>query len=129
MIYGIGVDIVLISRFEALYRRFKEKLAEKLFAEVEMAYWHRLPEAKRIKYLAKHFAAKEAASKALGTGFREGISLRDIAITRNQVGKPELHFYNQALQKITALKIKGAHVSFADESTHVVAMVVMECDK
>ena len=124
MIIGIGIDIVKISRIEQDLARFGEKFAHRLLTDTEMALWHQ--HGNSALFLAGRFAAKEAASKALGTGFNRGVSLKTIAIINNPAGRPELTFLDTALEYAAQLGCKHYHVSLSHEREFAVAMVVLE---
>jgi holo-[acyl-carrier protein] synthase len=97
MIYGIGTDIVEVGRIENGLQRH-----------------------------GRRFAAKEALVKALGTGFRHGISLMHISVGRDPLGKPTLEFDGEAANRIAAAGITSTHLSLADEREYAVAFVVLE---
>ena len=97
MIVGVGVDMVRVERMERPLSRFGER-----------------------------FAAKEAAAKALGTGFRDGLVLADIEVTRDSLGKPGLAFGGRAAERAAALGVAAAHLSLSDERDYAVAFVVLE---
>ncbi|MEW5837995.1 MAG: holo-ACP synthase [Pseudomonadota bacterium] len=123
MIHGIGTDIVAIARMTRLWRKYGEALAARLLADDELhaLRQHHDP----ARFLAKRFAAKEAAAKALGTGFRDGLSLRHIAVRNNALGKPELEFTARARELLADYAIQASHVSISDESDYAVAFVVL----
>lgn len=109
MILGLGNDIIEIARIAASIEEFGEKFYQKLFTEKEIAYClsHKKPEMR----FAGRFAAKEALSKALGTGFDEKLHWHDLEILNNEVGRPEV-FLSKDLQKTvgqTALLITISH--------------------
>lgn len=124
MIYGIGTDIVRVSRLAADLERFGEKFAERILTEAELAEFRAV--SAKASFLARRFAAKEAAAKAMGTGFANGLSLRHIGVTHDGNGKPELVFEGRALELIREKRIRVAHVSVADEVDHAVAFVALE---
>ena len=124
MIIGIGVDIVEISRIKALYEKYGERFSTRILCAAELKELSDL--SNPVLLLAKRFAAKEAASKALGTGMRDGIGFRSFEVTHNTLGKPGLIFHDAALKKIQLLKINSAHVSISDEKKYAVAYVTLE---
>lgn len=124
MIFGIGTDIVRVSRLAADLERFGEKFAERILTEAELAEFRAV--AAKANFLARRFAAKEAAAKAMGTGFANGLSLRHIGVTHDGNGKPELVFAGRALEFMREKRIRVAHVSLADEVDHAVAFVTLE---
>ena len=124
MIYGIGTDIVRIERMQENLEKYPEKFAQRILSENEMLEFSAHNQQARL--LAKRFAAKEAASKALGTGFRNGITLRQIEITHDKLGKPQLVFYAEADAYIKNAGITSSFVSLSDESDYAVAYVILE---
>ncbi|GAB1409250.1 holo-[acyl-carrier-protein] synthase [Desulfovibrionales bacterium] len=122
MIIGLGVDIVELRRIERSFSRFGPALCAKILTEHEQAM---LP-AHPVPYLAARFAAKEAAVKALGTGFQNGITAHDIEVRSTHSGKPCLHFYNKALEQYQALGAAASHVSLTHGRDHAVAVVILE---
>lgn len=124
MIYGIGTDIVRVSRLAADLERFGERFAERILTEAELAEFRAV--SAKANFLARRFAAKEAAAKAMGTGFAQGLSLRHIGVTHDGHGKPELVFTGRALELVREKGIRVAHVSLADEVDHAVAFVALE---
>ena len=123
MIFGIGTDIVRVSRVADGLNRFGERFARRIATEQELAEWRGHP--RPAHYLAKRFAAKEAAAKALGTGFRDGLSLRHIGVVPDPLGKPTLAFYGRGADLIKEMGIGEAFVSLSDEDDYAVAYVVL----
>ena len=126
MIYGIGTDIVQVSRIRDSLERFGARFARRILAEPE---WARFETAARpAHFLAKRFAAKEAAAKALGTGFRDGLGLRDFIIVNDARGRPGLEFAGRARELGKAFGIGACFVSISDERDYAVAFVtLMRC--
>ena len=122
MIIGIGVDIAELARVGNAHSRFGEKFGAKILTPAEMA----LVPANAIPYLASRFAAKEAAVKALGTGFREGITFQDIEIRSDRLGKPLIFFHNHAQTRCQALGVRTAHLTLSHSRENAVAMVILE---
>ncbi|MGD8484110.1 MAG: holo-ACP synthase [Thioalkalispiraceae bacterium] len=123
MIFGIGTDIVRIKRMADSLQRHGDKFAERILSAEEMAVFQKSEN--RAHYLAKRFAAKEATSKAMGTGFRNGLSLRHISVSNDDKGKPVLRFSEQAAQFMQEHNIVESHVSLADENEYAVAFVTL----
>lgn len=121
MIYGIGTDIVLISRIKNT-----EAFAKKILSNKEFILWKDYLPGKQKTFLAKQFAAKEAIAKALGTGFQNGIFPKDIEILRNDEGKPYISAHGSLKNVFTDLEITSSHVSIADETDYVVAFAIIE---
>jgi len=125
-IVGVGTDLVEISRLERPLARFKERFAERLLHPEERAALGARPVTVRL--LAKRFAAKEAAAKALGTGFRDGMRLVDIAVVHDPLGKPLLQFYGIAARRAAELGVTRADLSLSDERGHALAFVILSRD-
>ncbi len=125
MIYGIGVDLCNISRIKKLYEKYGEKFARKILTDKE--YTQLKKRAKPEQFLATRFAAKEAAVKALGTGFSQGIWFQSVEITNQESGKPNITFHDKAKDECLKQSILSNHLSLSDEKNYVVAMVVLEC--
>ncbi|MDJ0881595.1 MAG: holo-ACP synthase [Gammaproteobacteria bacterium] len=124
MIYGIGVDVVEIQRFNRIKNRFGDRFVQRLLTEKEMAQYDLRHQS--IQFVATRFAAKEAASKALGTGIAKGLSFKSIEVYNDQQGKPQLQFYDAALEIVEKQQISQAFLSLSDEKHYAVAMVVLE---
>ena len=123
MIHGIGTDIVAIARMARLWARHGEALAARMLADDERERLRAQHDPAR--FLAKRFAAKEAAAKALGTGFRGGLSLRHIAVTNDALGKPLLRLDGRAAELADGFGVRAAHLSLSDEADYAVAFVIM----
>ena len=125
MIVGIGTDLISISRIEKVHNRFGARFARRILGVDEMDEYH----ARKNKntFLAKRFAVKEAAVKALGTGEREGVLLKDFSLSHDRLGKPILQIAGQAKKRCALLGISQQHVSLSDELDQVVAFVILEC--
>jgi len=124
MIFGIGTDIVELSRIESMRARYGVRLAGRLLSSDEMPGYHASHNAAR--FLAKRFAAKEAFAKAMGSGLRVPVSLRRISVTHDGLGKPVLQFDETLRQHLAQLGINGHHLSLSDERDLIVAFVVLE---
>lgn len=124
MIVGVGVDIAETKRFENLYSRYGERIARRILTESEQVEFGRRNNP--ASYLATRFAAKEAAAKALGTGFGRGVGYKSIEIKNNNQGKPMLKFINSALELARQKQVENVFVSLSDEKHYVVAMVILE---
>ena len=122
MIVGLGVDLVEILRIERIYGRFGHRFLEKIFTREEL---DALP-AGAAPTLAGRFAAKEAAVKALGTGFSRGIGPRQIEIGRDGCGGPRITFLDRADERRRALGAARCLLSISHERSLAVAVVVLE---
>ena len=132
MIVGIGCDLANINRFEKALAKFGGRFVNRAFSErekAELARRERLSPKEHACAAAKRFAAKEACTKALGTGFRDGIFMRDIEIVHQPSGKPELYLQNGARRRLeeicggAAFKI---HVTMPDDYPWAQAFVIIE---
>ncbi len=123
MIYGIGTDIVSVTRMQQALERHGEQFAERILGAEE--YLEFLKAAHPAHFLAKRFAAKEATAKAMGLGFRNGLSLKHICVVHDALGKPVLEFHEQGLRLVEELAIGDAFISLADERDMAVAFVTL----
>ena len=123
MIHGIGTDIVAVKRLQGMWERHGDRALEKLLAPQEMADFARA--ANKGSFLAKRFAAKEAFSKALGTGVRPPAVLPAIAVVHDELGKPILAFCGRLAEMIENQGLK-AHLSLSDEADYAIAYVILE---
>lgn len=123
MILGIGTDIVEIGRIAEALERHGERFARRILGEEELLSFR--ASAQQAQFLAKRFAAKEAVAKAFGTGFRDGLGMRDICVTHNELGRPELSFSGRALELSQQLGVAGSHISLSDERHYAVAFVTL----
>lgn len=123
MIYGIGTDLVRLSRVEAVYRRFGERFAQRLLLPEEMALFqgNRRP----VRFLAMRFAAREATVKAMGTGFAHGMWIRDVGFMPDAWGKPELIWSERGAALCEKMGIGDGFVSLTDEGDMVAAFAVL----
>lgn len=124
MIFGIGVDIVEIARFERFLQEGNDSLFQRLFTPVELAYCG--GKKRSAQHYALRFAAKESFLKALGTGLRDSLSWKDIEVTNDPLGKPELRLYGRAEEKFRELGLASCFLSLSHDAGSAVAMVVLE---
>ena len=124
MIFGIGTDIVKVSRFNEM--QSLESFAKKCLSIEELTIFKKLEGLKQPRYLAKQFCMKEAISKALGTGIRNEVTLPNMTIVRDDLGKPIFTAKNDLEIKMNNLGISKTHVSLADEKNYVVAFAILE---
>ncbi len=127
MILGHGIDLVNQNRIEAVLKRYGERFEKKYFSDTEV---NNAKQARmRTEVYAKCWAVKEAFSKALGTGIRDGLFLKDISLVRGKLGKPEIQLNSKSLQKLNELfsqcKNIDLHVSISDEFPWVQASVII----
>ncbi|HUG76686.1 MAG TPA: holo-ACP synthase [Burkholderiales bacterium] len=126
MIYGVGTDVVEIERVQKALARFGERFARRVLCEPELKRFraHRQPAA----YLAKRFAAKEAFTKALGTGIRAPANWHGVWVANLASGKPVLEFSAALKQLLDDRRIRRVHVSLSDERGVAFATVILECE-
>jgi holo-[acyl-carrier protein] synthase len=123
VIYGIGTDICAVARMARLLERYGERPAGRILSTAERTDFGRAHAPAR--FLAKRFAAKEAFSKAIGTGIRHPVTLRAVGVGHDSYGKPILEFA-PALAALMAERRLRAHVSISDEQDFALAFVVIE---
>ena len=129
MIIGIGSDIMDIRRIERTIERHGERFLERIFTQAERAKAEKRTERIRAATYAKRFAAKEAASKALGTGFRAGVFWRDLGVVNLPSGQPTLRLTGGAAERLKAITPAGhgavIALTMTDEFPYAQAMVVI----
>lgn len=131
MIIGIGSDLLDSERLGRVLDRFGERFIRRCFTQAEMEKAERRRGAgTHVATYAKRFAAKEACSKALGTGFSQGVFMKDIGVVNDAAGKPELILTGGALARLHALtpvgKTARLHLTLTDEPPFVSAYVLIE---
>lgn len=124
-VVGIGTDIVEITRIEKMEPKASLRLAQRVLTPSELLIFNDSKQSHR--YLAKRWAVKEAASKALGTGIADGVSFQHIEIASLPSGQPQLILSNRALEIANALGASSYHVSISDEQSFATAFVVLSC--
>lgn len=127
MVIGLGIDVVEIDRIERALDRFPNRFPQRILTEEELRIY---PAAKSraVAYLAARFAAKEAAVKALGTGFSQGIGFRHMEIRRHDSGRPELHLLGPARDLAVQKGVVRSHVSLTHGRREAAAVVILESD-
>lgn len=126
MIYGIGTDIVNIERITALYKKDPHRLVQRILGQSEQKIIAQIKlESKKVEYLAKRFAGKEAVSKALGTGIAHGLNFADIEILNNDEGQPYVKI-NQSAAVSKKIQDSQIQISLSDDAPFAVAFVVIE---
>lgn len=126
MIYGVGTDLIELKRVERVLKRYGDRFAQRILCDPELKRFraHKQP----VAYLAKRFAAKEAFTKALGTGIHAPANWHGVWVVNLKSGKPQLEF-SDALQKLLEQKrIRRTHLSLTDEKELAAATVILECD-
>ncbi|MFC1747259.1 holo-ACP synthase [Pseudomonadota bacterium] len=123
MIHGIGTDIVSVKRMQESLDRHGEHFALRILADNEVEAFRAA--ASQAGFLAKRFAVKEAAVKALGTGFRDGISMKHIYVEHDGLGKPLLKVVGRARELFDEGGVGECHVTISDEREYAVAFVTL----
>jgi holo-[acyl-carrier protein] synthase len=124
MIYGIGIDVVEPPRIARLIEKYGERFARRVLTPLEWPAY--LKTVRPVLFLANRYAAKEAFSKAMGTGFRYPVTLQCISVVQNAAGKPGLAFHPSLEKLVRSRGIVGHHLTISDESTMACACVVLE---
>ena len=126
MIYGVGTDLIEIKRIDKALQRFGERFARRILCEPELVRFraHRQP----VAFLAKRFAAKEAFTKALGTGIHAPASWHGVWVINLKSGKPQLEFSSELKKLLNERRIHHAHLSLTDERKMASATVILECE-
>ena len=123
-IFGIGVDLVNAKRIQLLYQKYGDRFPKRILDDDEMQLFENSKNKER--YLCNAFAGKEAAVKALGTGFSQGVHWKDFSLSRKSSGQPQLHYTKKIKEKFNSLGISSSHISISDEDPWSIAMVVLE---
>jgi len=123
MIYGIGTDLVELSRVQETYDRFGQHFVDRLLLDEERELFenNKWP----VRFLAMRFAAKEATVKAMGTGFAHGVWIRDIGIVNSDWGRPEIIWSERGRAKCDELGIGEGHVSLTDDAGLIQAFAIV----
>jgi holo-[acyl-carrier protein] synthase len=123
MIFGIGTDVVQLSRMEATYQRHGEHLVRRLLLPAEEALFRKTKRPER--FLAMRFAAKEAIVKAMGTGFAHGMWIRDSGFVPNKWGRPDIIWSERGRKLADEMGIGEGHITLTDEAGLIVAVAVL----
>jgi holo-[acyl-carrier protein] synthase len=124
VIYGIGTDIIAVHRIEHALNQFGRRFAERILAPQELTEFDK--QKLKTRFLAKRFAAKEAFSKAMGTGIRKPVTWCYIAVGHDPRGKPIIDAHPDLQRRMGELGIVRSHVSITDEQDNAVAFVILE---
>jgi len=124
LIFGIGTDIVEVERIASSIEKFGDDFAKRILATSEMPSY--LDSQIKTRFLAKRFAAKEAFSKALGTGLREPATFQNIAVSHDELGKPVLVLADVLQDLLMEKNIQHMHLTISDERNLAAAFVVLE---
>ncbi len=123
MIFGIGTDILKVERVASVYERFGERFVRHLLMPEELLDFDRTRN--HVRFLSMRFAGKEAIVKALGTGFANGMWIRDAGVVHDRRGKPEMIFSPRGLDVCRTFGVGGGHLSLSDEAGLVVAVAIL----
>ena len=125
MIKGIGIDLIDNSRIQVLHEKYGQVFAKKILSEAEMTEFTKSKSP--VSYLAKHFASKEALSKALGTGlYRRGIFPSNLTVGHDDAGKPFFIKNDSLLEVLRSISASNIFLSISDTNSHSTAMVLVE---
>ncbi|WP_461209526.1 holo-[acyl-carrier-protein] synthase [Desulfocurvus sp. DL9XJH121] len=124
MIVGLGLDVVEVDRIERALEKFGDRFLGRVLTDLERDQMRGNP----VRYVAVRFAAKEAASKALGTGFSNGVFFGNIEIRRQESGKPELFFLGEAQDVFRSLGAARALISLTHGRDTAAAVVVLDSE-
>lgn len=123
MIFGVGTDILKAERVASVYERFGERFVRHLLMPEELRDFERSRNS--VRFLSMRFAAKEAIVKALGTGFSNGMWIRDSGVVHNRLGKPEMIFSPRGQEVCRSFGVAGGHLSLSDEAGLIVAVAIL----
>lgn len=124
MIVGLGIDIAEVDRIESAIRRYGQRFLQRVFTAAEIDYCQ--SKANAFERFAGRFAAKEAAMKAIGTGWKRGVAWKDFEVVRESSGRPALRFSGVAAGFAERLGVTRALVSITHTATEAIAQVILE---
>jgi holo-[acyl-carrier protein] synthase len=123
VIFGIGTDVLKLSRVEDTWNKFGEHFARRLLLDMELELFAKTR--RPARFLAMRFAAKEAVVKAMGTGFANGMWIRDVGMVPNALGQPQIVYSERGRAMCRKLGVGEWHLTLSDESGLIVAMAVL----
>jgi holo-[acyl-carrier protein] synthase len=126
MIVGTGIDIAEVPRIAESIERFGERFLHRVFTEGEIRYCE--SKANRTERYAARFAAKEAAMKALGTGWNRGVRWRDVEVSRQPGGRPTIVFHGKAAEFAAQLSATRVALSLSHTAEQAIAQVILESE-
>jgi len=126
MIVGTGIDIAEVPRIAASIERFGDRFLRRIFTEGEIRYCD--SKANRVERYAARFAAKEAAMKAIGTGWNRGVTWHDVEVRREPGSRPTIVFHNKAAEFFRKLGAVRAHLSITHTADSAMAQVILESE-
>jgi len=124
MIVGTGIDIAEVPRIAASLERFGTRFLRRIFTEDEIRYCE--SKANRVERYAARFAAKEAAMKAIGTGWNHGVAWRDVEVCRAPGSRPTITFHGKAAEFAARLGARHIALSLTHTAEHAIAQVILE---
>lgn len=124
MIVGTGIDIAEVPRIAESIKRFGDRFIARIFTENEIRYCD--SKANRVERYAARFAAKEAAMKALGTGWNHGVTWKDVEVSRQPGGRPTILFHGKAAEFAQKLGTKHVALSLTHTKEFAMAQVILE---
>ncbi len=124
MIVGTGIDITEVPRIAASIEKFGRRFLRRVYTDGEMRYCD--SKANRMERYAARFAAKEAAMKALGTGWNHGVRWRDVEVARQPGGRPTIAFHGRAAEFAAKLGAKNVALSLSHTAEQAIAQVILE---
>jgi holo-[acyl-carrier protein] synthase len=124
MIVGTGIDLIEVPRIAAAIARYGERFLQRIFTEGEIRYCE--SKANRVERFAARFAAKEAAMKALGTGWSRGVRWRDLEVRRQPGGRPTIAFHGRAAEFAEKLGVANTALSLTHTEEQAFAQVILE---
>jgi len=124
MIVGTGIDIAEVPRIAQSIERFGDRFLQRIFTEGEIRYCQ--AKANRVERYAARFAAKEAAMKALGTGWNHGVRWRDCEVVRKPGGRPTMMFHGKAGEFAARMGVKNIALSLTHTAEQAMALVILE---
>ncbi len=124
MIVGMGIDIAEVARVEAAIARHGERFLKRVFTEAEIRYCE--SKLNKFERYAGRFAAKEAAMKAIGTGWKRGVAWREFEVVREPSGRPSMRFSGVALGFAERLGVKRTSLSISHTAEQAIAQVILE---
>jgi holo-[acyl-carrier protein] synthase len=127
MIVGTGIDIAEVDRIAVSIERFGRRFLERVFTPEEIRYCE--SKANKAERYAGRFAAKEAAMKAIGTGWRHGVAWQDVEVTRMPGGRPTIAFHGKAAEFFRQLSAVRAHLSITHTKDSAMAQVILESEE
>jgi holo-[acyl-carrier protein] synthase len=124
VIVGIGIDLAEVERIRKAIERYGHRFTDRIYTATEIAYVQR--KANRFERYAARFAAKEAAMKAIGTGWRRGVRWQDFEVSNLPTGRPTLQFHGVAAQIADSLGVRNIALSLTHTAEQGLAIVILE---